>query len=114
MKDFMIKYMVELLLAGFVTAIGGALRYGYKKTARELNTRLSEQDAMKEGILAMLHDRLYQEGERLLLQEHCTIEERKNIEYIYQAYHKLGGNGTGTEIYNRVMASSITNTKEGM
>ena len=26
----------------------------------------------------------------------------KDYEYLYNAYHELGGNGTGTEIFNRV------------
>ncbi len=25
-----------------------------------------------------------------------------NIEYLYRGYHALGGNGTGTELYERV------------
>jgi len=31
-----------------------------------------------------------------------TVSALDNIEGIYNAYHKLGGNGTGTEIYERV------------
>ena len=30
------------------------------------------------------------------------MEALKNIEYLYNAYHALGGNGTGTELYQRV------------
>lgn len=28
----------------------------------------------------------------------------KNIGYLYKSYHALGGNGTGTELYNRAKA----------
>ena len=31
----------------------------------------------------------------------------KNLEYLYQSYHALGGNGTGTELYNRAKALPI-------
>ena len=34
----------------------------------------------------------------------------KNYEYLYNVYHELGGNGTGTEIYERVKKLKI---KEG-
>ena len=36
-----------------------------------------------------------------------TIEDMKDFEYLYNAYHALGGNGTGTEIYERVKNLSI-------
>lgn len=31
----------------------------------------------------------------------------KNLEYLYKSYHALGGNGTGTELYNRAKALPI-------
>lgn len=31
----------------------------------------------------------------------------KNLEYLYRSYHTLGGNGTGTELYNRAKALPI-------
>ena len=39
------------------------------------------------------------------------MDELKEIEYIYNAYHSLGGNGTGTEIYNRVKKLEIKEEK---
>ena len=32
-----------------------------------------------------------------------------NLEYLYRSYHALGGNGTGTELYNRAKALPIKN-----
>ena len=31
----------------------------------------------------------------------------KNLEYLYRSYHALGGNGTGTELFNRAKALPI-------
>ena len=33
----------------------------------------------------------------------------RNLEYLYRSYHALGGNGTGTELYNRAKALPIRN-----
>ena len=57
---------------------------------------------MKEGVLALLHDRLYQGCTHHINNGYITTEELKNMEYLYNGYHELGGNGTGTELYERV------------
>ena len=59
-------------------------------------------DAMKSANLALLHDRLYQECTAYILAGEIDVPALKNIEYLYNAYHSLGGNGTGTELYTRV------------
>lgn len=79
------------------------LSYGYKKIA----AKLKEQEKMKEGILAILHDRLYQACRFYLAQGFIDVDSMKNVEYLYTSYHDLGGNGTGTELYNRVKALPI-------
>nr|DAW51793.1 MAG TPA: holin [Caudoviricetes sp.] len=66
--------------------------------------------AMKEGILAILHDRIYQACQHYLAQGNIDTPGLKNIEYLYRSYHTLGGNGTGTELYNRCKALPIHDT----
>ena len=63
--------------------------------------------AIKEGLLAILHDRLYQACTYYIALGHIDTAGLKNIEYIYKAYHTLGGNGTGTELYKRAKALPI-------
>ena len=98
MIDFIITYWVQFvfgLLAACITTVSGIL---YRKMVK----KIKEQDHMKDGILAILHDRLYQICQYYLAQGHITPSALKNIEYLYNSYHNLGGNGTGTELYNRV------------
>jgi len=94
MVEFVIKYWLECLF-GAATA---ALTWGYKRLAK----RVKEQEAIKEGVLAILHDRLFQAGRYHILQGYISLEELKNVEYLYRSYHALGGNGTGTEIWERI------------
>ena len=51
-----------------------------------------------------MHDRLYQSCTYYIKQGHIDMGGLKNIEYLYKSYHALGGNGTGTELYNRAKA----------
>ena len=37
----------------------------------------------------------------LLEQGYCSVEDMKNLEHLHEGYSALGGNGTGTELYER-------------
>ncbi len=50
----------------------------------------------------MLHDRLYQGCRYHIRNGEIADGEMKNMEYLYKDYHALGGNRTGTELYNRI------------
>nr|DAU64453.1 MAG TPA: holin [Caudoviricetes sp.] len=71
---------------------------------------VAKYKAMKEGLLAILHDRIYQACQHYLAQGNIDTPGLKNIEYLYRSYHTLGGNGTGTELYNRCKALPIHDT----
>lgn len=94
MWDFILKYWLEFL---FGLAVAG-LSFGFKHLQKKLN----EYDLLKEGLVAILHDRMYQSGMYFLEQGEITTSQLRNLEKLYDAYHKLGGNGTGTEIFERV------------
>ena len=99
MLEFIVKYWLEFFFSGVLALLGA----GYRK----LNLKLKEQGKMKEGILAILHDRLYQVCRFYIHQGWIDVESMKNVEYLYDSYHDLGGHGTGTELYNRVNSLPI-------
>ena len=99
MLEFIVKYWLEFFFSGVLALLGA----GYRK----LNLKLKEQGKMKEGILAILHDRLYQVCRFYIHQGWIDVESMKNVEYLCDSYHDLGGNGTGTELYNRVNSLPI-------
>ena len=85
MIDFIIKYWLEFGF-GLLTACVG---FGFKLMSAKMKARKKEDDAIKEGVLALLHGKI-------------ADDEMKNMEYLYNGYHALGGNGTGTELYERI------------
>ena len=69
--------------------------------------KVTEYKTIKDGLLAIMHDRLYQVCTYYIQQGWIDASGLKNLEYLYQSYHALGGNGTGTELYNRAKALPI-------
>ena len=57
---------------------------------------------LKAGIKAVLHDRLWQAHRHYMAQGWCSLEDKKNVEYLYQPYAALGGNGTGKDAYQDI------------
>ena len=67
---------------------------------------------MKDGMKAMLHDRLYQSCRYYLTKGLIDEDGFANLSAIYNSYHGLGGNGTGTELYNRTCKLKIVESIE--
>ena len=103
MWQFILQHLWELAFTG----ISGALTAAYRRLTKRIKAQDDERKAIKEGLLAILHDRLYQACQHFMAQGWIDASGLKNIEYLYKSYHALGGNGTGTELYRRVMALSI-------
>ncbi len=108
MWEFIQRYWLEVLFGGVIAALTG----GYRRLSRLFKRKMTEQATVKEGVLALLHDRLYQACRFYLEQGWCGVNDLKNVEYLYNAYHDLGGNGTGTELYNRVKSLPIQGTEQ--
>ena len=92
---------------------------------KEINARLDKlEEQLKQfdeksdkrdlATLTLLHDRLYTACEKALKIGKISVYNLDNIEHLYQEYHRLGGNGTGTELFKRVKSLPIiTETWEG-
>ena len=100
MWEFILKHIGELIFTG----ITGALAAAYRGLSKRIKAQEEERTAVKDGLLAIMHDRLYQSCTYYIKQGHIDMGGLKNIEYLYKSYHALGGNGTGTELYNRAKA----------
>ncbi len=99
MWTFIMEYWIEFVFGLAITLLSFAVGIVKRK--------LKEQGALKDGLIAILHDRLFQSGMYFIGKGEIGLSELKNIEKLYEAYHALGGNGTGTEIYERVMNLKI-------
>ena len=97
MWEFILKHIGELVFTG----VSGVLAAAYRGLSKRIKAQEEERTAVKEGLLAIMHDRLYQSCTFYIKQGFIDTSGLKNLEYLYKSYHALGGNGTGTELYNR-------------
>lgn len=99
MTELIIQYWVQWLCGVASATALGIAGYWWRKGKKRFKAELDEQKLLKEGMLAILRDRLYQVCAHFLKQGEISASALKNIEHMYNAYHLLGGNGTGTELY---------------
>ena len=103
MWEFILTHIGELIFTG----VTGILAAAYRGLSKRIKAQEEERKAVKEGLLAIMHDRLYQSCTFYIKQGSIDTSGLKNLEYLYKSYHALGGNGTGTELYNRAKSLPI-------
>jgi hypothetical protein len=62
----------------------------------------NEVQELKEDDGAIMHDILYSEFNRLTQQETITVEDRANVDYLWQRYSKRGFNHKGEILYKKI------------
>ena len=100
MIDFILKYWIQELFALILAVLTWLWR--------TLIRRKQENDEIKDGMLALLHDRIYQACSFFIARGWCSPEDRSNLEYLYKPYKALGGNGTGESLYKNCLELPLT------
>jgi hypothetical protein len=90
--------MQNWINAAFGT-IAAAFVAGMSAAIKQLRRK---QKATEDGLQALLHDRIFSIYSDCYQKGYASIDDIRNLDYLYQPYHALGGNGTGTELYERV------------
>lgn len=87
MVDWIIKYWIAI---GFSSITAGMVAL-YKFFC-----------AIRLGVRALLHDRILQAYEHYHEKGYCPVHARENIYNMYVQYSNLGGNGTITDLINKI------------
>jgi hypothetical protein len=98
MIEFIKNNWFECVFTGVLSALGLIVKCIWTRVKKEVK----EQKYIKTGVLAIIHDRLYQSCRYYIEKGSVSVDELSNVGYLYTSYHELGGNGTGTQLYNRV------------
>lgn len=79
------------------------------KTHGDHEARVSAlEEELKEtraALIGILHNELYQNCQDIMARGYITVGELDNLNLIYAPYHNMGGNGTGTKLFE--MANSL-------
>ncbi|MDO4301798.1 MAG: hypothetical protein Q4D26_10455 [Clostridia bacterium] len=98
MLEIIKQYWIEFIFAVFT----GFLGLCYKSLKKELLKRVKEQEAVKQGVVALLRQALYDSYNKWSERGYCPIYAMEVSKRIYEQYHALGGNDVGTELYERL------------
>ncbi len=64
-------------------------------------TGTKKLSSLQKVIKALSHDALFSRCEQLISRGSITSDDLENLNMLYEAYHDLGMNGAGEELYNR-------------
>jgi hypothetical protein len=92
------QYWIELMFSG-LTAF---LTVCYKNLKSDIIKKAKEQEAIKQGVVALLRQALYDSYNKWSERGYCPIYAMEVSKKIYAQYHALGGNDVGSELYERL------------
>lgn len=107
--EFILQYWMEFLF-GLLIAIMSAW---IKSLQNKLKIKQVEQNAMRAGMIIVLRGQLSQMCNQYLELGYIPVQDSEDIlneaKEVYDAYHAIGGNGTGTKKYEKFLALEIRN-----
>ena len=109
MEIFLI--VLQGILTILVGYVGVRLRKREAQKEKEEKQRREESEAIRNGIRAVLRDRILQGYNHFKQKGIISLAQLDNISNMYMAYHNLGGNGVVTSVYHKLM--EIPHEKEG-
>lgn len=120
MITFIVEYWLECLcgilttgMVAWVKSLQKKLEKKLEEKQAELEMKEAEQAALKSGMIALLHNSLHRICNEYLALGYIPVDDAEeifdNTKMIYEAYHGLGGNGTGTAIYEKFLNLPVRN-----
>lgn len=98
MKEFIIKYWLEV---GF-TIIVAILTTGYRALANRVQQQLKDQISLCDGTKALLRNEIIRGYDKYIDQGWIPLYGLENILEMYRSYHCLGGNGSITKLIEEI------------
>ena len=89
--------MMDTIINYFLCAACGGLVTWIVVGTRRLRS-------LQNVIRALSHDALFTRCEQLIDKGNISTDDLENLNLLYEAYHGLGMNGAGEELYNRAKA----------
>lgn len=100
-------YTIALpILLGYIVWLLQEQRKKQAKDAEERDARIAEEyekrDANSAGTMVLLKVKLYEYHDKYMELGYIPTYAYENFCDMYKSYHKLGGNGTGTKMYEEI------------
>lgn len=95
--EIILNHFIEVILGGITLAISSIISAVYlyiKRQDEQIKLMYKELTVLKQGVNGVLFDILTNMYHEKSNNGYCSIEDRKKLEKLHNAYHELGGNGT--------------------
>lgn len=99
---------IEIIIAAIFASTG----FWAFMTSLLSNSSLRKKNIDK-ALKGLLHDKIYENCIHYINRGFVTVDELENLNYIYEPYRALGGNGTGEALYKEVQSLPKRNQNEG-
>lgn len=98
------QYLVEILISPFFTAIIASIAtLLVSRLTGVIGNSRDEMDALKEGMRTLLRNELVAAHREWYEEKgYITLETLEFCHQTYEAYHGLGGNGSGDKLFNDI------------
>ena len=93
-----IQYIISNWTEWLFVGISGFLGYGYKQLLKSQKEEAQKNEALHDGMQALLRDRIIQAYNHYQDKGFCPIYGKENVKRMYDAYHVLGGNDVATQL----------------
>lgn len=108
-----INSLLPLVLTSSVSAIVGAIVASIVALIKaQSQGAIDTNKALQQGMRQLLWGELKREYKDAVDNNGMTVTDRRHLESVYSAYHTLGGNGTGTRLYNDAMSLPVLSNTE--
>lgn len=97
--NFIVKNWVGWLFA----TLSGILGILLKRLWNMIKSDRAENEAVREGMQALLRDRIIESYNKYSEKGYCPIYAKENVKHMYEPYHALGGNDVATELVDKLM-----------
>ncbi len=104
MEKFLMRYWLE---AGFSIVLA-FITWESQRVWRNIKKECAEQRQLKEGVVSILSDRLWQLGKHLEALDIISIDDMANWRQLYKGYEGLDGNGK-IALLNEVLEKKYDN-----
>jgi len=102
-----ITALVSGLVGAVVSSLVAALKSQGKRAIEHNADEKASLDAMRAGLRALLWCELERIHSVAMSKGGLTVDQRRHLENVYSAYHGLGGNGTGTRLFQDSMEMQV-------
>lgn len=97
--SFIASHWVEWLFTIAVSFLG----YGYRVICNKLKAEQIKNEAISEGVQALLRESIVTSYNKYMDKGYCPIYAKESLKRAYKAYSALGGNDVATQLYHNLL-----------